>query len=82
MVQVKTAEEWQQEIDEHREQNLRWIANIGAYMARTDARMDHLETRFEAFMDRTETMLNEMKDMRLILMRLLEQRETNGTGKT
>ena len=49
--QEKTAEEWQKQIDAQHEQNLAWVSNIGAFMARTDAQMKHLQGVLEAFME-------------------------------
>ncbi len=62
----KTVEELQQQIDAQREQNIIWISNIAVVLK------DH------------ETMLREIKDtqrdMARLLTRLVEQKETNGTG--
>ena len=58
--QEKTAEEWQQQIDTHREQNLAWVSNIGAFMARTDAQMNHLQGVLEVFIEESRASRREI----------------------
>ena len=68
MTQAKTAEEWQQEIDQHREEHLQWVSNIGAWMVksdrmleRMDARMNQFQDFMEAYIERTDARMEKIE---------------------